>query len=305
MIEIHQLIREGDASGVGGADDPGLAGELDGRGPGLGGIAAVAGPIFMGGGRQLLYLFRGHAGEEIGDPGIGDGVIKVVAQIVVHKAQLGGEILVLVGGVDVGQILVSLHPGVVVVDPGVIGHQIGHQRGGGDGLAVDALAHLLIKIGDAGLQHGLHVLGGDLEDQVLGLVDQQGLLHVEDNGGIVEIEDHIAALARVLIYDGLNARPGGGGPVAGDQLRSVGLVVGGGVDGGGVGGRIPGEAEIQIGGKVAELEVVVPVVDIISLHRRILTVHSHLCGGGRHGDGGERSGETQSQGKDQAQGQQL
>ena len=234
MIEIHQLIREGDASGVGGADDPGLAGELDGRGPGLGGIAAVAGPIFMGGGRQLLYLFRGHAGEEIGDPGIGDGVIKVVAQIVVHKAQLGGEILVLVGGVDVGQILVSLHPGVVVVDPGVI-----------------------------------------------------------------------AALARVLIYDGLNARPGGGGPVAGDQLRSVGLVVGGGVDGGGVGGRIPGEAEIQIGGKVAELEVVVPVVDIISLHRRILTVHSHLCGGGRHGDGGERSGETQSQGKDQAQGQQL
>ena len=206
---------------------------------------------------------------------------------------------------DVGQILVSLHPGVVVVDPGVIGHQIGHQRGGGDGLAVDALAHLLIKIGDAGLQHGLHVLGGDLEDQVLGLVDQQGLLHVEDNGGIVEIEDHIAALARVLIYDGLNARPGGGGPVAGDQLRSVGLVVGGGVDGGGVGGRIPGEAEIQIGGKVAELEVVVPVVDIISLHRRILTVHSHLCGGGRHGDGGERSGETQSQGKDQTQGQQL
>ena len=232
-------------------------------------------------------------------------MIKVVAQVVVHKAQLGGKILVLVGGVDVGQILVSLHPGIVVVDPGVIGHQIGHQRGGGDGLAVDALAHLLIKIGDAGLQHGLHVLGGDLEDQVLGLVDQQGLLHVEDNGGIVEIEDHIAALARVLIYDGLNARPGGGGPVAGDQLRSVGLVVGGGVDGGGVGGRIPGEAEIQIGGKVAELEVVVPVVDIISLHRRILTVHSHLCGGGRHGDGGERSGETQSQGKDQTQGQQL
>ena len=56
--------------------------------------------------------------------------------------------------------------------------------------------------------------------------------------------------------------------MAGAQLpvincSSVGLVVGGGVDGGGVGGY-PGEAEIQIGGKVAELEVVVPVVDIIA-----------------------------------------
>lgn len=66
---------------------------------------------------------------------------------------------------------------------------------------------------------------------------------------------------------------------------------------GGAGGRIPGGVKIQIGGKGSELEGAVPIVDVIILRRRILTVRSHLHGGGHHGDGGECSGETRSKAK--------
>ena len=178
-------------------------------------------------------------------------MIKVVAQVAVHEAQLGGEVLVLVGRVDVVEVLVPLKALVVGIDPLVIAGDVGHQGGGGDVLAVQAGAHGLVQVGNAGLQNGLHVGGVDLELQVLNLVDEQGLLNVEDHGGVVKVKDHVLALVGVLVNHGLDAGAGSGVPVAGDELGGVGLVVGAGVDGRSVGGLIPGQAHVQCAGEIA------------------------------------------------------
>ena len=304
-IQVLQLVGKGQAGDKVNRDNAGLAGQLHGRGPGFLGIAAVVCPILVGGGSQLLHLVGGHAGEQIANPGVRDGVIKVVAQVAVHEAQLGGEVLVLVGRVDVVEVLVPLKALVVGIDPLVIAGDVGHQGGGGDVLAVQAGAHGLVQVGNAGLQNGLHVGGVDLELQVLNLVDKQGLLNVEDHGGVVKVKDHVLALVGVLVNHGLDAGAGSGGPVAGDELGGVGLVVGAGVDGRSVGSLIPGQAHVQRAGEIAQLVIVVAVVNIVSLDSGRLAVHRDLGGGGHQRTGCQRRRNAQAHGEGEPQSDQF
>ena len=206
---------------------------------------------------------------------------------------------------DVVQILVAGQSLVVLVQPGIITGDVGGQGGGGDVLAVDAGAHALVQIGDTGLQHLGHVLGLDLEDQVFDLIDQKSFLNIKDHGSIIKVKDHIFALVRVFIDYSLDPGPGGRRPVAGDQLSGIGLIVAGGVDGRGIGGRIPGDADVQRLRQIPDLEEVVAVVDIVRFHLDGLAVHTDLGGGRVDGQRRKSSGHTQPQSGRQAKGEDL
>lgn len=110
MIQVEQFVGEGQAGYEANRQDTRLTRLFDGRSPSFLCIAAIVCSVGMRCRCQLLYFIRRHTGEQIGDLRIGYGMIKIVTNRAVHIAQLCREILILIGRMDVRQILCSAAP---------------------------------------------------------------------------------------------------------------------------------------------------------------------------------------------------
>lgn len=110
MIQVEQFIGEGQAGYEANRQDTRLPRLFDGRSPSFLCIAAIVCPVGMRCRCQLLYFIRRHTGEQISNPRIGYCMIKIIADRAVHIAQLCRKILILIGCMDVRQILCSAAP---------------------------------------------------------------------------------------------------------------------------------------------------------------------------------------------------
>lgn len=110
MIQVEQFVGESQAGYEANRQDTRLTRLFDGRSPSFLCIAAIVCSVGMRCRCQLLYFIRRHTGEQIGNPRIGYGMVKVVTDRAVHVAQLCCKILILIGCMDVRQILCSAAP---------------------------------------------------------------------------------------------------------------------------------------------------------------------------------------------------
>ena len=155
LIEILQLVGKSKSCDKACGDYATLTLQLDRRSPDFFAVASVVGPVRMGSQRQVIHLIRSHAGEEVGHPRIGDRCVKGISDCGVHIAKLCCEIFVLVGRMNIREIVcpAGIKSLIIFIQPLIVRRNVGHQIGYGHIAVCEILSDRLVHRRDLCLEN--------------------------------------------------------------------------------------------------------------------------------------------------------